>query len=100
MRVLKTLTCLIAPFFSAAFAPHQPIRKSNRFVIPQYGLLVMESSGSARALDTYTYRPREGTLVSIIYRNPHVLLQLNEDDGTAYAATWDSATSLKHGDRV
>src|SRR5438552_151318 len=37
----------------------------------------------------------QGTLVSETYGNPHVVLQLKADDGTVYAATWDSARTLQ-----
>jgi len=38
----------------------------------------------------------EGTLISLTYRNPHVMMQIRTDDGISYVTTWDSAMTLAH----
>jgi hypothetical protein len=52
----------------------------------------------------------EGTIASILFANPHVVMMVKKDDSTVYTMTWASATQLtrqgvgrdelKTGDRV
>ncbi len=52
----------------------------------------------------------EGTIESILFANPHVVMMVKKDDSTVYTMTWASATQLtrqgvgrdelKTGDRV
>jgi len=40
----------------------------------------------------------EGTLVSVVYGNPHTSLKVRGHDGTVYTATWNAAAPLfSHG---